>query len=500
MRKELFIDDRFIAEMKGLTRRFQQAEPHPANPVIHADRPWEGDAAFVDTGLVIFDEGEGLFRAWYQGGACYGPDDRSCMCYALSEDGVHWEKPVLGQVEFEGGSDNNIALLADCMMHDPAVIIDHKETDPERRYKAVWWGGRRDPGQPDGWLLGHCVGFSPDGVRWTEHPGNPVWPGDAEVGTPFDISRRSGRVVMYSSADGHGMRVVGRTESDDFVDWDLPPDLVFGYDEEDEPGTEFGGLAAIDYCGTQIGMLWVIRNRPGFSRAAWKEIVDRNIRQGFLGPPIEMNAAVCRTIHTELAVSGDGHGWQRVDRGAPLIPPGAAGTWDECLSLAGRPFVHDDRIWIYYTGCGRNSPTPGATAPEQIGNWSVDTGLATLRLDGFASPARGGHRRAADQAVRTARQQTGGERRRGIRRNTGSPAGCRRRDRPGVWTGRGAGDLRRPPAGAGGVAEQGGRGGIARTDGTAANPPEERRPVFDFDRGLAPARRGKGISHDGQER
>ena len=385
MRKELFIDDRFIAEMNGLTRRFQQAEPHAGNPVIHADRPWERDAAFVDTGLVIFDEGEGLFRAWYQGGACYGPDDRSCMCYALSEDGVRWEKPILGQVEFEGSSDNNIALLADCMMHDPAVIIDHKEADPARRYKAVWWGGRRDPSQPDGWLLGHCVGFSPDGVQWTEHPDNPVWPGDAEVGTPFGIARRDGKLVMYSSADGHGIRVVGRTESDDFVNWDLPPDLVFGHDEEDEPGTEFGGLAGIDYWGTHIGMLWVIRNRPGFSRAEWKEIVDRNIRQGFLGPPIQMNAAVCRTIRTELVVSSDGQGWQRVSRDAPLIPPGAAGTWDECHSLAGRPFVHDDRIWIYYTGCGRTSPTPGATEPEQIGNWSVDTGLATLRLDGFAS-------------------------------------------------------------------------------------------------------------------
>ncbi len=90
MRKELFIDDRFIAEMNGLTRRFQQAEPHAGNPVIHADRPWERDAAFVDTGIVIFDEGEGLLRAWYQGGACYGPDDKSCMCYALSEDGVRW--------------------------------------------------------------------------------------------------------------------------------------------------------------------------------------------------------------------------------------------------------------------------------------------------------------------------------------------------------------------------------------------------------------------------
>jgi len=65
VRKELFIDDRFIAEMDGLTRRFHQAEPYTGNPVIHADRPWERDAAFVDTGIVIFDEGERQFKAWY---------------------------------------------------------------------------------------------------------------------------------------------------------------------------------------------------------------------------------------------------------------------------------------------------------------------------------------------------------------------------------------------------------------------------------------------------
>ncbi len=385
MRKALFIDDRFVAEMDGLTRRFHQAKPYTDNPVIHADRPWEGDAAFVDTGLVIFDEDEGLFKAWYQGGACYGPDDRSCMCYALSEDGLHWEKPNLGQIEFEGGRDNNIALLADCMMHDPAVIIDHVEADPARRFKATWWGGRKNPSQPDDWLLGHCVGFSPDGVQWTEHPENPVWHGDAEVGAPFDIARRDGNLVMYSSADGHGMRVVARTESDDFVDWKLPPELLFGYNEADEPGTEFGGMAAIGYEGTHIGMLWVIRNLPGFSRAEWKEIVERNQRQGFLGPPIQMNAAVCRTIHTELAVSSDGRNWQRANRDVPFIALGGVGTWDECYSLAARPFVHDDKIWIYYTGGGRSIPTPGATEPEQIGDWSEDTGLATLRLDGFAS-------------------------------------------------------------------------------------------------------------------
>jgi len=394
--KMLFLDDRFIEEMSGLTRRFHQPVKCARNPVIRADRSWEGQAAFVDTGLVIYDQRERLFKAWYQGGACYGPDDGSNMCYATSSDGIQWDKPSLGQVEFEGSRDNNIVLMARCMMHDPAPVIDRLDGDGRRRFKAVWWGGREDGSQKDGWLLGHCVGFSPDGICWNEHPDNPVWPGDGEVAVPFGLERQTGRFLMYSSADGYGMRVTGRSESDDFVHWDLPPDLVFRSDDLDPPGTEIGGLCGIDYDGVILGMLWVIRNLPPFTAEQWQEIVDRNIRQGFLGPPIALNATRCRIMHTELAASVDGVGWRRVCR-QPFIPYGPQGSWDECIALAARPLVANDRIYIYYTGQGRTVETPDCRKPQPIADWPVETGLATLRLDGFASLDAG----AASGAVMT---------------------------------------------------------------------------------------------------
>ena len=84
--KAIFIDDRFIEEKSGLNRHFHRPQKCPENPVLHADKPWEGDAAFVDTGLVIYDEQEKLFKAWYQGGACYGPEDGSNMSHATSTD------------------------------------------------------------------------------------------------------------------------------------------------------------------------------------------------------------------------------------------------------------------------------------------------------------------------------------------------------------------------------------------------------------------------------
>ncbi len=82
---------------------------------------------------------EQRFHMWYFG--CYG-DDRDTigfghglnecyLCYVTSDDGIHWEKPNLGLVEYRGSRHNNIVDLphagfrpAGGVLHDP---------DPARR-------------------------------------------------------------------------------------------------------------------------------------------------------------------------------------------------------------------------------------------------------------------------------------------------------------------------------------------------------------------------------
>ena len=39
------------------------------------------------------------------------------LAYAESSDGVHWEKPNLGLVEFEGSKENNLLMLYDTESH-----------------------------------------------------------------------------------------------------------------------------------------------------------------------------------------------------------------------------------------------------------------------------------------------------------------------------------------------------------------------------------------------
>ena len=107
----------------------------------------------------------------------------------MSEDGINWVKPRLGLYEYNGNKDNNICLPA-C----GAVIKDHGEQDPDRRYKMVT---RR---YPDGSAEGVCrVIYSGDGIHWK--PGAridlPEWKGGLRENEVLLV--RSNYLVDYAN-------------------------------------------------------------------------------------------------------------------------------------------------------------------------------------------------------------------------------------------------------------------------------------------------------------
>ena len=138
-RKQLFIDDYMIQSLSDARQVLNPATKSANNPVVRPDRPWEGRLSPI--AKVLYDEEEGLFKMWYRttdeykaqrgNGALtdYRWTDRGAvrekvespyryigdpgqyiyrLCYATSRDGVHWEKPDLGKVEFNGSRSNNI--------------------------------------------------------------------------------------------------------------------------------------------------------------------------------------------------------------------------------------------------------------------------------------------------------------------------------------------------------------------------------------------------------
>ena len=109
-------------------------------------------------------------RMWYEGAGRLDGYRADRLCYAVSRDGLHWEKPALGLVEYNGSTRNNLVALRGgaCDLLAVPVLHDPDDPDPRRRFKLAFECREYDK------LL--SVAFSPDGLRWTESPRNPVGP------------------------------------------------------------------------------------------------------------------------------------------------------------------------------------------------------------------------------------------------------------------------------------------------------------------------------------
>ena len=378
--KQLFLDDDFIIESAVHVRRLMhQPQKHPDNPLIRAEKPWELGHFGINGGTVMLDEG--VFRMWYRTSW-----DASCsdapMAYATSTDGIRWEKPSLGKVEFEGSTDNNLILPAifheDWACHGAKVIKDppDREQDPARRYKIMIFAVRPGSGKPlreidpavDPARWGFFVAFSPDGLDWTLHP-EPVildyknhYGGynsvffDSMLGKYVAYMQR--RPELYFEAPRYPVnrRFVSRMESADFINWTDPNYRAFGPDEQDPPGCDLFEPEPFQY--EQAGYAYV-------NIALWLDLYRDQ-------------------CGTRLATSRDNLMWHWAGDRQPFIPHGPPGSWD--AKMIHPPFmpalVKDDQILIYYSANGTAGMAEGKTSQVPRRR---DVGLATLRLDGFIS-------------------------------------------------------------------------------------------------------------------
>ena len=341
----LFVDDVWVERMEGVWRVLNRPRKVPENPVIEPDRPWEG-YLILQPGTVIYDEEDRLFKMWYNTFATrQRPYVEEYLCYAVSRDGIHWEKPELGLVEFQGSTANNIMLKWSAWTH--SLIKDEGDPDPARRYKLAYWH-TQDRARSGVW-----VAFSADGVRWNDYPDNPVVPSWA-TGDTFSVMRDpdSSQYWLYHKTTRGPVRRVSRLVSDDFIHW-ADSRQVLEPDEWDQPDTEFYGLSAFPYGGQYLGLLWVYHTYTQF-------------------------------MDVQLASSRDGVSWERSvnrRRFIHLLPDGnyTGDTFDSGMIYpASAPVVKDDQLWIYYSGFTVVHNAPSEDHDGQIG-------LVTLRKDAFVS-------------------------------------------------------------------------------------------------------------------
>ena len=258
---QLLVDDSVIAEKRGVVRRYHAFEKDARNPVLVADRPWEGKVVYVYGSVLPGVDGRG-YRMWYHAWAA----GEYRNLYATSPDGVRWEKPTLGLVEFEGSKANNILFRRTKEDHLPVVLATPEDPHPARRYKLVNYDYGRT--KPNNLTSGFYGAYSADGIHWTDVPRNPILADPGDVGN-FVWDARAKRYVAYTKVfapvDGYRRRAVGFTATTDFEKFP-PSELILVPDKiddrwvtQDKQHTDFYGLCGFPYESGYIGLLWIFR-------------------------------------------------------------------------------------------------------------------------------------------------------------------------------------------------------------------------------------------------
>ncbi len=346
----LFVDFREVERRENLTHQYHQAQKHGTHPVLRQEAPWEQHPGM--TASVIYDEQERLFKAWYMAGF-YAPGEAHVQCLALSEDGIHWWRPALRQQEALGSKENNIVIPAsyhEGQDHFETMLKDPGDPDPARRYKAIGWSSY----DWDGPLSGIYTATSADGLAWSHTP-EPVFrhhprPSTGDLGPVGDAQSMMVDTLKRRYAAflrGGPSRLLSWSE--DFVHWTPPKPFLTALHDEEGLYNNTGFVYGDQY----LGMLTHFDKGP---------------------------LAQSQTLR--LLSSRDGQSWARIP-GEPLVALGLIGEWDRFqLLLTGAPPIRvGDRLFLYYRGTARrHNKVPAEYDPR-----SMAIGLATLRVDGFAS-------------------------------------------------------------------------------------------------------------------
>lgn len=337
--RQLFFDD-FLIEQTTLKRTFHKAKYYSDNPILKPDKPWEQEGenptAMVFSDGVWYDSQDHLFKMWYMGGYVHS------TCYAISEDGIHWEKPVLDVVP-----ETNIVHTS--RRDSGTVWLDHRTKDPKQRYKMFLYDFQG----------GLSIHFSADGIHWSEVTrSGPCGDRTTVFYNPF---RNVWVYSLRANAKGLG-RIRRYWENPDVIaasQWkEGEPPLWVGADSLDPRRDDLKiqpqlyNLDAVAYESVLLGLFTIWRGQPS-DRAKPNEVV--------------------------LGFSRNGFHWYRPERSAfiPVSEHYGDWNWANVQSAGGGCLIVSDKLYFYVSG---RAGVPGSKA-----SGVCSTGLATLRRDGFAS-------------------------------------------------------------------------------------------------------------------
>jgi len=360
--RQLFVDD-FLIDRTDLERRFHRPVLADVNPVLAPETELElngGDcpvAAPFNDGL-FYDPQDKLFKMWYQAGWYDG------VGYAVSEDGINWERPNLDVVP---GTNRVLPVRGGCKRDGASVWLDHYAASPAERFKMFVYSRDYLATPVEEYAE---VFTSPDGIHWSE--GIRTGPCGDNTSFYYDPFRK---VWVYSIRKGWPVRQRFYYEHQDFIKgakW-VDSALVFWADADSKDivdpaigdAPQLYDLNAVGYESLMLGLFAI-----------------------FEGPSNEVCGETGQVKINELVIaySRNGFHWDRPDREAFIGVSRNPGDWNYGYAHAtgGTCLIVGDKLYFYFGAWSGVSPKHGKHMYA-----GGSTGLAILRRDGFASMRAG---------------------------------------------------------------------------------------------------------------
>ena len=375
-RKYVFLDDVLIDKKDNVSLTANPPTKYDVTD-FRCDRSWEPTPRY-GAGMPdlagIWDDGDRLGMLYTNGGMWGGKPH--AVCLASSRDGLHWTKPDLGIVSWDGSLVNNIVLRIASQgmaIRDPNPAVPASE-----RYKYVAWC----------WTRGFYVFTSPDAIHWrrNETLALPFDP-DGSIGFLWDDQCGLYRGYLRASMPAtntrpNSGRAVVRVESQEVLkSWPFKPAPNPIWHSFAMPKPVSGELPFVD-AGGEVYRYYTSKY-PGAPDAylafPWRYVRDGNIRPGSF-----------------MMTSRDGVNWKIYE---PPYYFSAGGKLNgrtilEALMEPGM-IQRGDEIWQY--GTVRFTEHGGALygGVEHEGGYFDSLLRLVQRLDGFVSLDAGATRGSA---------------------------------------------------------------------------------------------------------
>ena len=398
---QVFLDNLLLEYAYNVTRRWHQPARHGAGPVIQNDRPWEHVTYFTYSNYIVLrDPIDGLIKCWYEDLQHIPPKDRkktahafkSRLCYATSEDGVHFDKPELDICQVDGRKTNIVLGNSDYGdVHSAGIVIDPNAPTEDQRFRTLfthmWVDGQEPKARAEcahsadgihwklydqsptmgicGSKLGDvsCIFYEPESRQFVQNTRHMAYGiGFFNLRNPYTPIRHFDPHYPHAAAMRCQRRVY-QSRSSDFIHWSDPVLVVAADDDLDNLDESMYGMMQSTVGKTRLATCGVLR-------------------------------AVDNEMDVQLLLSRDGVRWKRTNKHQPFLAPRGEGHWDaHMVSLTSPPIEVDDELWFYHGGASvhhdwwMDGEEEGFDHPEvhDPSLWKYAMGVARLRKDGFAS-------------------------------------------------------------------------------------------------------------------